>query len=91
MTTSISVLILLIAVGVAAFLIGRASGRSDDLIDIFSRPAGASRAGLPESDAELEAQVRALLADGNKIDAIKLVRETTGLGLKEAKDFVEAL
>jgi ribosomal protein L7/L12 len=30
--------------------------------------------------------VRAALADGNKIEAIKLVRERTGLGLKEAKD-----
>jgi ribosomal protein L7/L12 len=32
-----------------------------------------------------------LLQNGNqKIQAIKLVREYTGLGLKEAKDFVES-
>jgi large subunit ribosomal protein L7/L12 len=37
------------------------------------------------------AAVRALLADGQKIQAIKLVREITDLGLKEAKDYVEAL
>lgn len=30
------------------------------------------------------------MARGNKIQAIKLVREHTGLGLKEAKDLVEA-
>lgn len=93
MTTSLAVLILFIAVAAAAFLVGRASGsgRADDLTDLFSRPPGQARADLPETDAELAAQVRALLADGNKIEAIKLVRETTGAGLKEAKDFVEGL
>lgn len=30
------------------------------------------------------------MARGNKIEAIKLVREHTGLGLKEAKELVEA-
>ena len=30
------------------------------------------------------------LQDGNKIAAIKLVREAQGLGLKESKDLVEA-
>jgi ribosomal protein L7/L12 len=36
-------------------------------------------------------EVSALLAGGNKIAAIKRLRELTGLGLKEAKDYVEAL
>lgn len=36
-------------------------------------------------------EVDALLAAGQAIDAIKRVRELTGLGLKEAKDFVDAL
>lgn len=35
--------------------------------------------------------VRQLVLQGKKIDAIKLYRERTGLGLKEAKDAVEAL
>ena len=34
-------------------------------------------------------EIRAALAGGNKIEAIKRVRERTGLGLKEAKDLVE--
>jgi ribosomal protein L7/L12 len=33
----------------------------------------------------------ALVADGQKIEAIKLYRDITGAGLKEAKDAVEAL
>jgi large subunit ribosomal protein L7/L12 len=38
-----------------------------------------------------EAEVRALVAGGNKIEAIKLVRTVTGMGLKDAKDFVDRL
>ena len=40
---------------------------------------------------ELAAEARALVASGKKIEAIKRWREATGLGLKEAKDAVEAL
>jgi ribosomal protein L7/L12 len=36
-------------------------------------------------------RIQQLLRAGKKIDAIKLVREQTGLGLKEAKDAVEAI
>jgi len=35
--------------------------------------------------------ILAALQAGNKIEAIKLCREATGLGLAEAKDFVERL
>jgi large subunit ribosomal protein L7/L12 len=37
------------------------------------------------------AEVRALKAQGKLINAIKVYRERTGLGLKEAKDAVEAM
>jgi ribosomal protein L7/L12 len=43
---------------------------------------------LPGVDVD---RIRQLVQDGKKIEAIKLVREQTGLGLKEAKDAVEAL
>jgi ribosomal protein L7/L12 len=36
-------------------------------------------------------QINELLLQGKKIEAIKLVREQTGLGLQEAKDVVEAI
>lgn len=42
------------------------------------------------ADAQLNAIADALRA-GNKIEAIKLHREATGLGLKESKDEVEAI
>lgn len=35
--------------------------------------------------------VRELLAGGRKIEAIKMYREATGVGLKEAKDAVDAI
>lgn len=40
---------------------------------------------------EVKSELHALLGQGNKIAAIKLVRQHTGLGLKEAKEYVEAL
>ena len=40
---------------------------------------------------ELEGQVRALIAQIRKVEAVKRVRETTGWGLKESKDYVDAL
>ncbi|MGD9784363.1 MAG: ribosomal protein L7/L12 [Hyphomicrobiaceae bacterium] len=42
-------------------------------------------------DPALEAELRKLLRDGRKIDAIKVARERLALGLKEAKDLVESL
>jgi len=37
------------------------------------------------------AEVRAMVAANRKIDAIKIYREITGLGLKESKDAVDAM
>ena len=41
--------------------------------------------------ANQEQQIKELAAEGNKIAAIKLYRETTGTSLAEAKDAVEAI
>lgn len=40
---------------------------------------------------ELERQVVSLLQNGRKIEAVKLVREQFGSGLKDAKEAVEAI
>jgi hypothetical protein len=42
------------------------------------------------ADADM-IEISALLAGGNKIAAIKRYRELTGVGLKEAKDYVDRL
>lgn len=46
---------------------------------------------VPTVDEALRAEARALCDRGRAIDAIKLVRTRTGLGLREAKDVVDSL
>jgi hypothetical protein len=50
-------------------------------------PAGARRA----LDPNVERELQALVASQQTITAVKRVRELTGMGLKEAKDYVESL
>lgn len=45
----------------------------------------------PPDESDLEARIRALLDQRQKIAAIKLYRQQTGVGLKEAKEAVEEL
>jgi len=53
---------------------------------------GAPIDGLPPKAVEdLEQQVRSLLGQGQKLNAVKLYKESTGVSLKEAKDAVEAI
>jgi hypothetical protein len=44
----------------------------------------------PSLPPDVEPEIRALLDQRRKIDAIKLMRQHTGLGLKEAKDRIDA-
>ncbi|UUN30278.1 ribosomal protein L7/L12 [Streptomyces sp. FIT100] len=46
--------------------------------------------GIQETEPRLE-QVAALVRDGRKIEAIKVYREITDAGLKEAKDAVDRI
>lgn len=51
----------------------------------------AEPAAPPPEPGSLDAEILNLLQAGKKIDAIKLHRRKSGLGLKESKDYVEAL
>src|SRR6476620_7452365 len=51
--------------------------------------AGAAAPGAAPAEAQTEFTVVLKEAGANKINVIKVVREITGLGLKEAKDLVE--
>jgi len=51
--------------------------------------AGGAAAGAPAAEAKDEFTVVLAAAGDKKINVIKVVREITGLGLKEAKDLVE--
>ena len=52
--------------------------------------AGGAAAAAPAAEAQTEFSVILKAAGANKIGVIKEVRAITGLGLKEAKDLVEA-
>ena len=63
-------------------------------VAVAAAPAagGGAAAGGGEAAAEEQTEFSAILAEigPNKIPVIKVVRELTGLGLKEAKDLVDA-
>ena len=58
----------------------------------MAMPMGAMAGGGAAAPAEEKTEFDVILTDigGNKINVIKAVREVTSLGLKEAKDLVEA-
>ncbi len=76
-------------------LTGLGLREAKDLVDGLERTLqanGTPAAASPSAaDALADPEVRALVAQGNKIAAIKRVRELTGLGLKEAKDLVDRM
>jgi hypothetical protein len=95
--------IIVIAALALGFALGRLSGhgggRRDDLMGLPRQQANSPFQAAPRMVTQTAAQpsadalkaVRAELAAGNKIAAIKLLREATGLGLKEAKDVVDRM
>lgn len=95
----IVIVIGLILLAMIAWIV-RSSGRRDPLLGGSSptlRPTSVpgprdplitTSATLPP---EIDLQVRALIEEGRTIEAIKLVRNTTRLGLRESKELVDAL
>ena len=58
-------------------------------VAVAAAPAAGGAAAAP-AEAQTEFNVILTAVGGNKIGVIKVVREITSLGLKEAKDLVEA-
>lgn len=75
-----------IGAALVGFVIGRVSAPSP-----AARSPGKARIDLTRMslDAETERRVAELAAAGRTIDAIKVIREHLGIGLKEAKDLFE--
>jgi ribosomal protein L7/L12 len=92
LTLLIGGLLLILVIGgmMAVFLLNRSWGGSLDRSPRLDAGAPAVRA-EPMLTGDLQADALTLLAAGRKIEAVKRVRELTGLGLKEAKDYVDAL
>src|SRR5689334_18845373 len=56
---------------------------------VAAGPGGGGGAAAPAAEEQTEFDVILKAAGGKKIQVIKVVRELTGLGLKEAKDLVD--
>ena len=61
-------------------------------VAVAAAPAAGGGAAAPAAAEEEQTEFSAILSEvgPNKIPVIKVVRELTGLGLKEAKDLVDA-
>lgn len=70
---------------------GPTDHRADDPGDDRADPAPPTGSEVPAAPAaDLYPDARTLAAEGNKIQAIKVVRERSGMSLKAAKDLVES-
>lgn len=58
---------------------------------VAAAPAAGAAAAAPEAEEKTEFDVVLTGFGDKKVNVIKVVREITGLGLKEAKDLVEAV
>ncbi|MGQ9557165.1 MAG: 50S ribosomal protein L7/L12 [Desulfurispora sp.] len=58
-------------------------------VAVAAMPAAAAAAPVQEEEEQTEFDVILAAAGDKKINVIKVVRELTGLGLKEAKDLVD--
>jgi ribosomal protein L7/L12 len=72
------------------------SGKSRDTDKVLGTHVPAARPAARTAEAAndamtLETEVKALIAQGRKIEAIKLMREANGLSLEAARDSVEAI
>jgi ribosomal protein L7/L12 len=74
----------LVLLGYVLFVVFRKWGTMNNPTTITSLPPVAI-------GDDIDAEIQGLVAQGKKIHAIKLVRELTGLGLKESKDYVDRL
>ena len=71
-------------------MLEEAFGVSAAAAAVAAPAAGGGGEAAPAAEEKTEFDVILQAAGGNKINVIKVVREITALGLKEAKDLVEA-
>ncbi|MGA2419599.1 MAG: hypothetical protein ABSG69_05905 [Candidatus Acidiferrum sp.] len=71
-----------VAVAVLRKLLAQKSPARSNTLDSRPEKADARYANVP-------AKVRQAIERGQKIDAIRFYRESTGVGLKEAKEYIE--
>jgi|SRR5687768_4009430 large subunit ribosomal protein L7/L12 len=60
-------------------------------VAVAAAPGGGGGAAAPAAEEKTEFNVTMTSFGANKVGVIKVIREITGLGLKEAKDLVEGV
>lgn len=63
--------------------------RIDVRLDRIADHIGLPKPSIDLLDDDLKEELQRLVAEGNKIKAIKRLRDTTGMDLREAKDFID--
>lgn len=61
------------------------------MIGIMINPFKTSKTKITDIDKKIDEELKELLKEGKKIQAIRILREKTGMGLKEAKEYVDHL
>jgi ribosomal protein L7/L12 len=61
----------------------------EDRLKFLYRRLGIDYSTDPNADPVMSPQIQAALRSGNKIEAIKIYRELTGVGLAEAKAVID--
>lgn len=96
-------LIILIAVvvlalmGAVAFFVRRSEAKNEldhsaEWLDQLGQQQGGAQSPKPAGlNAEIMNQITAAIHAGNKLEAIKLFRQATGVGLKEAKEVIDGM
>lgn len=88
MTTAAAVFVILVAVGI---MLRSRSSKTAGSAERSERERRRQRAAELHAAGDVDGAIRELVAAGKKIEAIKLYRRQYSVGLKEAKDAVEAI
>ncbi len=92
MSTEMWMLVAILSVVVLSLFVRGGGNGSTGRILAIERKVDLILANLGiEPNQGLDKQIVDLVRSGQKIEAIKLYREQSGVGLKEAKDYVESL
>ncbi|MCA0352333.1 MAG: ribosomal protein L7/L12 [Chloroflexi bacterium] len=91
MSSAILWISIAVVMGLMLWSWSKRSERPSSMINFNQPPINPARPSSFDSAKLDQAQIQLLLSQGKKLEAIKQVRLQTSLGLKEAKDYVEAI
>lgn len=91
------VVVVLVLMGAVAFFVRRSEAKNEldqsaEWLDQLGQQQGGAQPPKPAGlNPQVMNQITAAIHAGNKLEAIKLFRQATGVGLKEAKDVIDGM